>query len=60
MVGSGIGAAVGTSINTRDHRDDGYREVRRDDRRYREEHHHYHNSNSNSFCPPGQAKKGRC
>ncbi|MCL7751410.1 hypothetical protein LV475_07345 [Guyparkeria hydrothermalis] len=58
IVGSGIGAAVGTGVTTRNSRDDRYY---RDDghherHRYRETHGHGHGH----FCPPGQAKKGRC
>ncbi|KTG16210.1 MULTISPECIES: glycine zipper domain-containing protein [unclassified Guyparkeria] len=55
IVGSGIGAAVGTGVSTRDHDDHG-------DYRYRERHRHeiQHNSHPSRFCPPGQAKKGRC
>ncbi|TCK08142.1 glycine zipper domain-containing protein [Marinobacterium mangrovicola] len=69
IAGSGIGAAVGTAVNTRDH-DDGrrYDDRRYDDRKYRDrreyrEVHHYYDDgrrNRSSFCPPGQAKKGRC
>lgn len=51
IVGAGIGAATGTAINTRDH-------VEQDD------HHHHetpqHPVSNGHFCPPGQAKKGRC
>lgn len=60
IVGSGIGAAVGTSVNTRDH-DDGLdrRYYDRDDRRYHDGYRRERRNHS-SFCPPGQAKKGRC
>ena len=54
ILGSGIGAAVGTGMTTReyDHRD------------YRQRERHRHeirgHSQPSRFCPPGQAKKGRC
>lgn len=62
IVGGAIGAATGTAITTKgderhdghyDHDDDHYRRVERD----HDDDHHHHGS---SFCPPGQAKKGRC
>lgn len=54
-VGGGVGAAVGY-----DNRDTGnHREVER--REYRERHDHDHDHDDHGgFCPPGQAKKGRC
>lgn len=63
IVGSGVGAAIGTGVST-----DGYREHRvRYEPDYRERG-HYHQRDYRSygghphgrFCPPGQAKKGRC
>ncbi|MFT3930165.1 MAG: YMGG-like glycine zipper-containing protein [Spongiibacteraceae bacterium] len=57
VVGAGIGGAAGAAIATqgdkdpRNDRDDRYRE------HYDDDHHHSHPSH---FCPPGQAKKGRC
>lgn len=53
IIGAGVGAATGTAVNTSGHVDDSHREYDRleDDSR----HHH-----SGKFCPPGQAKKGRC
>ena len=55
IAGSALGAAVGTAINTggqipsSSHYKTGYQ-----DEEPRHGHPHYH------FCPPGQAKKGRC
>ena len=56
IVGAGIGAAAGTAINTRDHAEGG------DGERYYRRHDHdaYHAPPQGRFCPPGQAKKGRC
>ncbi|MEQ8493195.1 MAG: hypothetical protein RLW42_03140, partial [Gammaproteobacteria bacterium] len=51
VIGAGVGAAAGTAINTRDHV-----EVERRDGRS----HHYFQPAPGRFCPPGQAKKGRC
>lgn len=55
IIGSGVGAAVGTAVNTSDYddKDHGHCRYTHDN----EVHHHYHGS---GFCPPGQAKKGRC
>ncbi len=63
IAGSGIGAAVGTAVNTRDYDDRSYDDGKyRERREYREVHHYYddRHRNRSSFCPPGQAKKGRC
>ena len=53
IIGSGIGAAAGTAINTDQHREN-----------TRNSHHklstYQYNSHPGRFCPPGQAKKGRC
>lgn len=62
IVGSGIGAVVGTGVTTRNSRDDRYY---RDDghharHRYRETHGYHQGRGHGHFCPPGQAKKGRC
>lgn len=55
IAGSALGAAVGTALNTdaepKHRSSDKYRYY---DRSPSEEHPHQH------FCPPGQAKKGRC
>lgn len=60
IVGAGVGAAAGTAINTRDHAEPD-RGPRYDDSHrvyvYPASHSHPH---GNTFCPPGQAKKGRC
>ena len=58
IIGSGLGAAVGTAINTRDH---SASEVQNpppasNDR----DSVYYLPPQRGTFCPPGQAKKGRC
>ena len=53
IVGSGIGAAIGAGVNTREYDSHGgYHD--------RERHRHEIRSHPSRFCPPGQAKKGRC
>ena len=56
IIGAGIGGAAGTAINTRDHADNKsqYSEGRK------HHSHSYHAPSQGRFCPPGQAKKGRC
>lgn len=54
IVGAGVGAATGAAVNTSGHDEDGHREHNR----YEGDSRHHHNSGK--FCPPGQAKKGRC
>ena len=71
IIGAGIGGATGAVIGNRsDDRNDRYRYV--DDDHRRRDHRHYDNrydhrydargrgNYNGSFCPPGQAKKGRC
>lgn len=67
IVGAGLGAAAGTAINTTGH--DGHDGGRYEDRRYdgpyyRPEGSYDRNRGDGhrhgNFCPPGQAKKGRC
>lgn len=53
IVGSGIGAAAGTAINTEEYRDSSHSS-------YPRVYAHQYKSYSGRFCPPGQAKKGRC
>jgi hypothetical protein len=55
VAGSALGAAVGTAINTgaKIPIESSLPETRYDEEP-RRRHRHYH------FCPPGQAKKGRC
>lgn len=59
IVGSAVGAAVGTAVATIDDKDSNYREdgYRRADNGVDV---HVGTSHPGSFCPPGQAKKGRC
>jgi len=56
IAGSALGAAVGTAINTGGQIPSGssLNEPNYQDDEPRRGHPHYH------FCPPGQAKKGRC
>lgn len=57
IVGAGVGAAVGTAITTKEHESQPpvrTVEPRRVEIEYREE------RPKDTFCPPGQAKKGRC
>ncbi|MGR8920493.1 MAG: glycine zipper 2TM domain-containing protein [Gammaproteobacteria bacterium] len=52
ILGAGVGAAAGASIGTSDHAGKATRP-----------HGHsygYHSPPQGRFCPPGQAKKGRC
>ncbi|MCC6714955.1 MAG: hypothetical protein IT496_06965 [Gammaproteobacteria bacterium] len=73
IVGAGVGGAAGAAIATdgddtyRHHDDDDYRDVHRhhrydDDYREVRHHHRYDDDHHGKgyFCPPGQAKKGRC
>ncbi len=51
IIGAGVGAAAGAAVNTKD------------SEAYDKEHRVYYYEKSRhrrTFCPPGQAKKGRC
>ena len=61
IIGAGVGAAAGSAINTQEHASQPRREVHHDVYRY--------GAPASppgvpfqggGFCPPGQAKKGRC
>jgi len=52
IIGGGIGGAVGTAINTDGDNTSG------EHREYKERYDDHHDDDH--FCPPGQAKKGRC
>jgi hypothetical protein len=66
MIGGALGGAVGVAVNTDENAhnnsprrstyygSDDYQHEHHRHNHYRYEHHH------SSFCPPGQAKKGRC
>lgn len=56
IAGSALGAAVGTAINTdgQIHSTSSYNRPTYEDEEPQRSHPHYR------FCPPGQAKKGRC
>ena len=58
LVGAGVGAATGTAINTRDHAETD-QHTHHDTRHPVDGSPHAH-PHGNTFCPPGQAKKGRC
>ncbi|MEJ2093668.1 MAG: glycine zipper domain-containing protein [Gammaproteobacteria bacterium] len=63
IAGAGVGAVVGTAVNTRDYKDDDHDGYGRDGNRRDYDYYHsgYFPSHPNGrFCPPGQAKKGRC
>ena len=51
IVGAGVGAATGAAINTRDHAENDGHGNRGPGS---------HPPPTGRFCPPGQAKKGRC
>ena len=51
IVGAGVGAAAGTAVNTSEYEDNDHKS------KHIEVHDHH---GSGNFCPPGQAKKGRC
>lgn len=58
IIGGGIGGAVGTAINTDEGNSSGEHHESGEHYEYRERHDDHHNDDH--FCPPGQAKKGRC
>jgi hypothetical protein len=55
IVGGALGAATGAAVAT-EGSDADERSARHDTRG----HHHPHGGHPGRFCPPGQAKKGRC
>jgi len=57
IVGGALGAAVGVAVTTDDdkHQATSRSYVQHEEVHYRSEPSHY-----DHFCPPGQAKKGRC
>jgi uncharacterized protein YcfJ len=56
IIGGALGGAVGAAVNTKDEprHTSRYRKTNYESSQPRHEHHGSH------FCPPGQAKKGRC
>ena len=56
IIGGALGGAVGVAVNTDEKQQHGssYRKTSYRSEHHRHDHHHSH------FCPPGQAKKGRC
>ncbi|KMN35479.1 MULTISPECIES: glycine zipper domain-containing protein [unclassified Chromobacterium] len=60
IIGGAVGGASGAAIG-HDYGKPAASERRDDDgRRYRKHRHHRHHRDKGYFCPPGQAKKGRC
>jgi hypothetical protein len=59
IVGSAIGAATGTAIAT-DGQKTRERVVVREAPPVPSQRYYYHEPHREHFCPPGQAKKGRC
>jgi len=61
IVGGALGAAVGTAVNTNNphHHSRSYGEPDFNDVRYYDRR-EYDRPSGYRFCPPGQAKKGRC
>lgn len=61
IVGGALGGAVGAAINTdeKHHHSGSYRESDFNDVRYYDRR-EYDRPSGYRFCPPGQAKKGRC
>jgi len=57
IVGAGLGAATGAAINTREHAES---EQHTHDRNPPVSDHSHAHPHGSTFCPPGQAKKGRC
>ncbi len=61
IIGAGLGAATGTAVNTREYADHDHH----GDHGHGDQHRQYYRSGKHgyatgTFCPPGQAKKGRC
>ena len=58
ILGGALGGAIGTAVNTNDKP----RQKSRENTYYRSEdnYRHEHGYKKSRFCPPGQAKKGRC
>jgi uncharacterized protein YcfJ len=56
IIGGALGGAVGVAVNTdeKHQHSSSYRKTS-----YRSDHHR-HDHHHSRFCPPGQAKKGRC
>ncbi|MES2663010.1 MAG: glycine zipper domain-containing protein [Pseudomonadota bacterium] len=55
IIGAGVGGAAGAAINTKDHQQNDTHSERYEKVNIYEERRH-----NGGFCPPGQAKKGRC
>jgi hypothetical protein len=66
MIGGALGGAVGVALNTDEKRHHGsprrstYYGNNDYEDEYHRHNHHWHEHYHAHFCPPGQAKKGRC
>ena len=58
IIGGGLGGALGAAINTDD--DDSRHTAKHKVPSYRYDEPGYNRRSGSRFCPPGQAKKGRC
>ena len=58
IIGAGVGAAVGTAVTTKDHTETETRPTQPAPTNQRAN--VYPTRQQGTFCPPGQAKKGRC
>jgi len=56
IIGGALGGAVGAAVTT----DDESQHSSSHKKTYYRSDHHRHEHSSSHFCPPGQAKKGRC
>jgi hypothetical protein len=60
IVGGGLGAAAGAAVTTREERRDPPPRVYRDRGYWAPDYYDGPPGSPGRFCPPGQAKKGRC
>ena len=56
IIGGALGGAVGAAVTT----DEDRHHHRSPDKTYLSSDYHRHEHHGSHFCPPGQAKKGRC
>jgi len=56
IIGGGLGGAIGAAVAT----DEEPRHNSSHKKTYYRNDHHQHEYHGSDFCPPGQAKKGRC
>lgn len=60
IIGGAVGAAVGAAITTEDHSSQKQYEHTHQKHTNTQPHYKYEKKQGPGFCPPGQAKKGRC